>query len=76
MNLKEIIKECIEIELEEGLHLDTMDDYSTRLDFYLSNIVGEKKEEYMNHLVEYYGLSNSLSSYVYEEVVDYIKNNY
>lgn len=76
MDIEDIIEECVNIELEEGLHFDKIDNYSSPSEFYLSNIVGDKKEQYIEHLIDYYDLSNEDAKYVYKEVVNLIKSEY
>lgn len=75
-NLDEIINECVEIETSEGLHVDTIEDYESPIDYYLSNMIGIKRKEYMEHLIEYYILSQKEAEYVYNDVIRIIKENY
>ena len=74
--LDKVINECIEVEVSEGLHTDSIDNYDSPVDFYLSNIVGTKKEEYIEHLKEYYVLNQKDAEYVYNEIIRIIKGNY
>lgn len=76
MELKEIINECIEKELSDNFHKDCVLDYPTNVSFYLSNLIGDRKEDYIEKLMNNYGLSITLANHVYDEILDYISLNY
>lgn len=53
-----ILNELVDIEMSEGSHTDSIEDYATPLDFYLSNAMSSTYYEYVkNYTEEEHGLS-------------------
>lgn len=54
MDKDSIINAAIKIELEEGSHTDYIEDYPSKLDFYLSSV---NEESYPQYLVDSYDVT-------------------
>lgn len=71
--LKTLIHEFADNEMDKDCHLDSINDYSSPLEFYSSNITGNGEQEFKNFLKEQYGLSEEDTQKVHSEVIKEIE---
>ena len=70
-DLEKIINECVEIEMDEGGHIDFVEDHESELDFYLSNVIAD---DYIGYLKESFGVTEEEASDIQYEVEKEIRN--
>lgn len=71
---EEIITECVEAAMAEGCHMDSIEDYDTPLEFYLSDMVGNQDQEYRWSLQEAYGITEDESQEIQTEIIKLIES--
>lgn len=71
MDKEYIINEAIKIELEEGSHADYIEDYPSKLDFYLSNVDDDAYTEYLVNTYDVtYNEAEELRDCIYNKIVE------
>lgn len=76
--IEKIVNELYEIEMNEGCHLDYIDDYKTEIDFYLSNVTSDTYENYVKeYCSENFDMfvSDELCFEIIDDLINKIKNN-
>lgn len=69
------IQTLVEIELDEGIHLDNKEDYSEEIDFYLQNAIREDYKYYnIPQILDTVILNDSAKTEIQEEVISRIKD--
>lgn len=67
--IKEFINEFIDNEMDKSCHLDSINDYKSPKEFYLSNITGEGKQMFIDYLKNDYNFSGEEATKIYSEVI-------
>lgn len=65
-----IVNECVDTEMTEGCHNDYIEDYSGKLEFYLSNV---KADSYIGYLKDNYGVDEMDAFTLQQVIIDTIK---
>ena len=67
----------VEMEMDDGIHLDEKEDYETERDFYLSNVI---QEDYTNYSIDTQldtvRLTEEAKIIIQDEVIDRIKEKF
>lgn len=71
-NMKKIM-ELVDIEIDEGSHDDYIENYNSKLDFYLSNVL---KDSYITHFLPLHfdNLNESELIAIQEKIIEEINN--
>lgn len=70
MDKESIINDAIKIELEEGSHADYIEDYPSKLDFYLSRVDDDSYTQYLVHTYDVtYDEAAELRDCIYNRIV-------
>lgn len=67
--IKEFIAGFVENEMDKSCHLDSINDYKSTKEFYLSNITGEGKQMFIDYLKNGYNFSGEEAKKIYSEIV-------
>lgn len=72
--LDEEIDMLVDTEMDEGCHLDFIEDYDSEVAFYLSEVTKDSYIELLKGKFDNLTLSNNALSIIQDEVIDRIKN--